>query len=202
MRLSDIPCSWVRTIDAVLEPLDLDELKAHARITDTSSDTLIETYGIVARQACEAYLGRGLLTQTWQLTLDDFADVIPLPMAAPLQAVTSVTYYDENGVQQTLATSVYGVDTNARPGAVVLKVDQAWPALQSQRLNGRVTVTYRVGWESADEVPELIKQGLRMYVTYLDLDRAGTELRAADARQAAERCWVDRITWTPPQRCY
>jgi uncharacterized phiE125 gp8 family phage protein len=206
----DITCSWARTVDPTEAPIELGDVKAQARITDDSSDALLDSYITTAVSACEDYMGRGLVTQTWQLTLHDFADVMPLPMAAPLQnddeadpsTAVVVTYYDEDGTQQTLATTVYDVDTACRPGAVVLKPAQSWPTLQSTRLNGRVTITYVVGWEDVADIPQQIKHGLLMYVTYLDLDRDGMEPGANAARLAAERCWSDRVTWTAPQVCW
>jgi hypothetical protein len=73
--------------------------------------------------------------------------------------------------------------------------------VQSERRNGRVEIIYVCGWTSADAVPERIKQGIRQFVAYLDLDRDGLEPAALAARQAAERCWSDRISWTPPDWC-
>lgn len=199
MRADEIGCVWTVTTAPTLEPISLDEAKRQARITDTDSDAILESYIATAREACEAYTNRGLLTQTVKAVYDDFAHVMPLPLAAPLQSVTSVKYYDSDGTLQTLATSVYDTDTVVRPGAVVLKVNQTWPALQGDRRNGRVEIIYVVGWTSALLVPEQIKQGIRMYVTYLDLDRDGMEVGAQNARLAAERCWADRIHWTPPR---
>lgn len=199
VRAYDVGCAWTLVTAPLSEPVSIDEVKPHARITDDNSDLVLDSFIAVAREAAEAYMGRGLLTQTWKLVLDGWANVTPLPMAAPLQSVTSVTYYDENGTQQTLATSVYAVDAVSRPGTVSLKPDQSWPSLQSARLNGNVEITYVVGWTTADLVPERIKQGIRQYVTYLDLDRDGLEVRALESLQAAERCWSDRVWWTSPQ---
>lgn len=194
----EIGTAWSLTTAPTDEPVSVDDVKLHARIAGTDSDELLDFYRIAAREMAEQYMSRGILTQTWTLLLDGFARIIPLPMAAPLQSVTSVKYYDENGVQQTLATTYYDTDLVSRPGRVVLKVDQDWPGTQSLRLNGVVEIVYKVGWTSPDLVPERIKQGIRQYVTYLELDRDGMETQALAAKQAAERCWDDRITWAPP----
>jgi hypothetical protein len=91
------------------------------------------------------------------------------------------------------------VDTVCRPGAVVLKPDQLWPAVQTLNRKGAIEITYVVGWTDADSVPQRIKQGIAQYVTYLDQDRDGMDAAALQAQQAAERCWSDRIEWTPPR---
>jgi len=195
----DIGTAWTRTVDPTEEPLTVEEVKQQARITDMASDGLLQSYIISAREEAELYMSRGLLTQTWKLLLDGWSNSIPLPMAAPLASVTSVKYYDENGTQQTLATTYYDTDTVSRPGRVVLKPDQSWPNYQSTRRNGAIEIIYVVGWTSPTLIPERIKQGIRQFVAYLELDRDGMEVRALDARAAAERCWADRISWSAPQ---
>ncbi len=203
----EIGCAWTLVTAPAIEPISLEDAKQHARITDYNSDALLTSYIQTAREAAQDCLGRGILTQTWKIVLDAFANVIQLPMAAPLQndagatpsTAVTVQYYDTDGTLQTLATTVYDVDTVSRPGRVVLKPGQSWPSVQSERRAGAVVITYVVGWTSADEVPERIKQGIRQYVAFLDFDREGAEVRALEALQAAERCWSDRIHWSAPQ---
>lgn len=199
MRVDEIAYTWSVTTGPTLEPITTEDAKAQARITDSASDGLLDAYIATAREACESYMGRGLLTQTIKAVFDHFANVIPLPQAAPLQSITTVKYYDGDGTLQTLASTVYDTNTQARPGCVVLKPGQSWPELQGDRRNGRVEITYVVGWTEAALVPELIRHGIRMYVTYLDLDRDGMDVRANDARMAAERCWSDRMWYTAPR---
>jgi len=201
MSRDEIGCTWTLVTGPALSVIDVVEAKQHLRVTDNQNDGPIAQFVAAATEEAEQYMGRGLLTQTWKLQLDWFPTEIPLPMAAPLQTVTSVKYYDENGTQQTLATTYYGTDTVSRPGKVVLKPDQSWPGVQSDRRNGRVEIVYVVGFTDPVLVPERIKQGIRQYVAYLDLDRDGLEIQAAQARQAAERCWSDRVVWTPPVWC-
>ncbi len=74
----------------------------------------------------------------------------------------------------------------------------AWPAVQADRLSGAVTITYVVGWSTVDAIPQRIKQGMRFYVTYLDLDRDGMEPNAMAAWNAAESSWTDKLYWSPP----
>lgn len=189
---------WTRTIAPTQEPITLTEARAQARITHTSEDTLLRAYIQTAREYAETYMNRGLMTQTWKLTLPRFGDVMWLPMAAPLQSVTSVQYYDDDGTLQTLATTYYAVDTVSRPGRVVRKPDQSWPSVQWERVDA-VIITYVVGWTAVTSIPERIKHGIRQYVTALDADREGLSEYAGQAMRAAEACWSDRIEWMPPQ---
>lgn len=191
-------CEWIQVTAPTEEPITLDMAKRHARITHDDEDQLIQSYIVAGRQAAEEYLGRGLLTQTWKLTLEEFAEAIWLPMAAPLQSVTSVKYYDIAGVLQTLSPAVYLVDLVSRPGKIMRGVQQAWPGLQGGRLGGRVEIAYVVGWTAKDLIPERIKQGIRSYVGYLDSDREGLDVDANRALAAAQACWSDRVFWKSP----
>lgn len=196
--IRDIACEWSLVTAPAEEPLTLAEAKLHASITQDDDNLLTDAYRVAARQAAEQYLGRGLFTQTWQAQLAYWAEVIWLPMAAPLQSVTSVKYYDGDGVLQTLAASSYVVDTTSEPGRIYRAPNTAWPSVQADRLV-RVIVTYVCGWTSVDTIPELIKQGIRLYLATSDADRVGADSAAAKA--AAEACWraYGQVFWRPPE---
>lgn len=198
---------WTRTVAPVIDPVTLQEVKDHARITQSQGDATILRYLKAATEAAEQSMNRGLLTQTWQLTLRWFADVIWLPMAAPLQndplatggsTVPVVQYYDTAGTLQTLATTYYDVDTVSRPGRLLRAANQSWPGLQSGKLGGRVVITYVVGYTTAALVPERIKQGIRLYASWLDSDRDGMDPNGTRGRDAAESCWNDKVYAVEP----
>jgi uncharacterized phiE125 gp8 family phage protein len=189
-----IGAEWIRTVEPAIEPLTIAEAKAQARITIPAEDSLFDGWIRAARHEAEKYLSRGLLTQTWKLVLDQFADVMSLPMAAPLQSAT-IAYYDTDGTLQTLATSYYAVNTTSRPGRIERKPQQSWPSIQGDKL-GAIEITYVVGWTTAALVPDDIKQGMRMYIAYLECDREGLDGTAA---LSAARClWSDRVFWKEP----
>lgn len=190
--------SWALVTGPTQEPIAIGEAKQHAHITSVNDDATLQRYIRTAREDAEDYMNRALYTQTWKLTLDTFYQVIYLPRAAPLQSVTTVEYYDVNGVLQTLASTVYDVDTVSRPGSIALAANQAWPALQAVRRIGRVVITYVVGWSTVAAIPERIKQGIRMRVSHLDADREGLEEFGERARKASEACWDDVVTWIEP----
>jgi len=179
------------------EPVTPEEAKAQARITGADSDDLIASYIKTAREEAEDYLNYGLLTQTWRADLSEFAEVIPLPRAMKLQSITHVKYYDSDGTLQTLSSTYYETDTVSRPARLVRAADMSWPSLQADRRIGRVQITYVIGWSSAALVPERIKNGIKMFVSYLDADRDGMDVQASAARVSAERCWSDRLYELP-----
>ena len=126
-------------------------------------------------------------------------------MAAPLQnnpqaspsTAPVVQYYDPTGTLQTLAPTSYLVDPVSRPGRLVLAPGAIWPTVQAGRGADAVQITYVVGWTNPYLVPERIKQGIRMYLSYLECDREGTSGNAAQAAAAAQACWDDRVKWIP-----
>lgn len=190
--------AWSLTTAPALEPFSVLEAKAQIRSVQNHEDALVNSYIKAARTACEEYMGRGLLTQTWTLSISEFVDVIPLPMAAPLQSVTFVKYYNTDGTLTTMATSNYVVDTISRPGCVALAAGESWPSIQSNRQVNRVQIAYVVGWTSASLIPESIRQGLRLYIGYLDADRDGLEPGGEQALKVAHRFWSDRVFYPYP----
>jgi uncharacterized phiE125 gp8 family phage protein len=197
--MADSPdCAWILTTGPTLEPFTLAEAKAQIRSVQNQEDGLVASYIKAARTAAEEYMGRALLTQSWTLSISEFVPVIPLPMAAPLASVTSVKYYDTSGVQQTLATSTYTVDTRSRPGRIALAADQTWPSVQSGRLVDRIQIEYVAGYTSSALIPESIRQGMRIYIGYLDADRDGMQAGAKQALEVAKMFWTDRVFWSPP----
>lgn len=142
-----------RTVDPAAL-ISTSDMKDFLRVDINDDDTLIDD--LIAAAAAhmdgrDGVLGRALLTQTWTLALDDFpcetwddpfAGIrVPLP---PLQSVTSITYLDGQGDSQTLATSVYAVDTTSQPGVISLKSGQSWPSVQDVR--NAVTITFVAGY--------------------------------------------------------
>ncbi|WP_417624956.1 head-tail connector protein [Paremcibacter congregatus] len=150
------------------EPLvTLAEAKKQLRVIDgfTDDDTYIT--GLVS--AAESYLdgregvlGRALVTQTWTGTLDArFPSEIKVPLP-PLQAVTSIKYIDQSGVQQTLDASMYDVITNTEPGLIVPAFGQCWPSVRCQRQ--AIEVVFVAGYGIASEVPKRVHRAVLFLV--------------------------------------
>jgi len=105
--------------EPVQEPLTLAEAKVFLRVDGTSDDALIGMLITAARQWVETYTRRALITQTWDCRFWDFPQIgqsLVIPKA-PLASVTSITYTDENSVEQTWASSNYAVQVLAGPTA-------------------------------------------------------------------------------------
>jgi len=191
--------AWTLQTAPTIEPVSLDEARQQLRETGESEDQLITQKVKSARARLEQYLGRAFLTQTWKYTQDEWADVIWLPMAAPLQSVTSIKYYDGAGAQQTLATSVYLVDTQSEPGRILLAPDQVWPTLQAGRPMA-VEVVYVAGWTAAELIPAEIIEALQTLQAGLFQFRGDSEgwREAWDA--ATNWCASQIVKWREPRK--
>lgn len=147
------------------EPVSLAEAKEHLRLETAEDDAYVTTLIQAARQYIEEVCWRGIVTQTLELVLDGFpgGEAQELP-GGHLGTITSVTYTDPDGASQTLATSVYEVDTVSVPGRVLLAYDESWPSTRSRW--DAVRVRYTVGWAVAD-VPAPIRQALLLLVAQM-----------------------------------
>jgi uncharacterized phiE125 gp8 family phage protein len=144
------------------EPVGLAEAKLQCKEDGSDQDSLIELYIKSARQTAEHELGRVLITQTWELTLDAFpAGRIQLPLA-PLQSIASVKYLDSNKVEQTLSPTAYFLDKDSVPGGLSPADDTGWP--ESYDVANSVRIRIVGGYESADLVPSNIKLWILTHV--------------------------------------
>lgn len=161
------------------EPLTLAEAKDHLNELEDLHDNKIDQLIKSAREEAEQQTGRACITQTLQVTLDQFVDEIELPMP-PLRSVVSITYVDPDGAVQTLDPGVYRVDITSTPGRVTLAYGKAWP--ETLRVTSAITIEFIAGYgDEGSDVPESIRQGMRLYLTkHYDLDsRVGTYLDQA-----------------------
>jgi|SRR5262245_10856195 len=155
-----------------VQPLTLVETKEHLRVDFTEEDTLIGLYIEAATSFIEKFLGRALVTQVWEMAIDQFPTdgkktiAIPLP---PLQSVISIKYDDSNMVEQTVSPSGYMVDTISEPGRV-MPASVGWPATYNGI--GNVRIQFKAGYPpTADSPPNLqqnvprgIKQGMLLHI--------------------------------------
>lgn len=151
---------------AAVDPLDLAEVKAHLRVDHVDDDALITIYqraAVAAIEGKDGWLGRALITQTWDLYLDSFpAGEIKIPLA-PLQSVTHVKYDDAAGVEQTVAAADYTVDAISEPGWVVPNDGVAWPTTLVAVNAVRVRFVAGYGVASAS-VPAAIRAAILLTV--------------------------------------
>ena len=175
-----------RTIQPATEPVTLSEVKSHLRVDISDDDTYLQTLIAAARTTCEDRCQRTLITTTWQYTLDEFPEAIPLPYP-PIIGVTQLQYRRaSDGVLVVLNSTEYKVDNVSQPGWVVPAYGKAWPDTYDE-IN-TVIVTYTAGYGSASDVPAPIKHWILLAIgdmydngRGLSSDKATVPMQFADS---------------------
>ena len=150
-----------------LEPILIDDGKRWAKIDGAEEDEDVDSLIKAAREYAETFTNRALITQTWDLFLDQFPpddEVINVPRPR-LQSVTSLKYTDTDGVQQTWAASNYIGDTNKEPGRIALAFDKSWP--DTRDIINAVEIRFVAGYGTdRTDVPEEIRSAMKMLVEH------------------------------------
>lgn len=137
------------------EPVTVAEVKAHAVISHSSDDALLGMMISAARAHAEGITGRRLAATTLECVLVAFPDEIVLT-GAPITAITSVKYLDEDGVEQTMDTTDYATSMDGLVGRIV-PVNE-WPETSITALEA-VRVRYVAGF-----TPSTIPQDVKMWM--------------------------------------
>jgi uncharacterized phiE125 gp8 family phage protein len=196
---------WILTVAPSLEPVTMAEAKLHCRVDHTDEDDTIDGLRKAARALVEQITQRGVLTQTYKLVLDDWwVGPLWLPMAAPLQSVSTVKYYDASGVLTTLSSANYLVETVSEPGSLSWAPDITLPALQSNRRSA-IEVTYVVGWTTAAAVPIMLKQAMLLLIGHWFANREAIVVSvggtATDLPMGVNALLAPYRVWWRPSEC-
>ena len=176
----------VQTSAPILEPITLEEAKAHLRIDTPDEDALIQTLILTSRLHIEVALGLALLTQTWSCFFDLWPashDSIALPVT-PVQSVDSIRVYAADGTFLSLPSSDFIFDFVSSPARVMRKPGTVTPE-PGRRLNGiEFATTCGFGAQHSD-VPAPIRQALLLLVAHWYEHRDPGEIGTPDARVPA-----------------
>lgn len=148
------------TVPPSSDPVTLAEAKAQCGVTGSDKDSVLNLLIGASRSFVEGYTGIKLVEQTVEVECDDWSDLARLT-AAPLIDVTSITYVDTAGDLQTLATTVYAVNSDDLRPSITLKYNQRWPAIQ---LNSRIKITADLGYET---MPSDLKAAILLMISKL-----------------------------------
>lgn len=185
---------YTQTVAPAAEPLSAADLRAHARIVDTSEDALLTVYLAAARHAVEQRTGMALITQTWTASLrawpapqgpnrtvdeDDLAMLFYLSTQAarhyriPLRPtpVSSVTSVSVDGV-------ALAADQWRRDGDALLVATTAAKPAETMTTAG-IVVTFVTGYgASGAAVPAPLVQAVRLLAAHLYENREATSIDA------------------------
>ena len=174
---------------ATVKPVSVADILAHSRIDAREEDFYLRNLIDAAVVEAELYTWRRFCTQTWYQYFDAFADPLMLSYP-PLSSITAVTYTDTDEATQTVAGTVYEAGENNEIGLVRLKYGQDWPTLVLQQPDS-VRVEFVCGYGGAADVPEPIRQAIRVHVGHAFVHREGEERlpQAFYDLLTPYRCW-------------
>ncbi|RWO20666.1 head-tail connector protein [Mesorhizobium sp.] len=149
--------------------VSLAEIKRHVRVENSDDDSYLESLVSAATgmvDGADGWLGRALITQTWDYALDLFPcqrsgsiAVLPIPLA-PLVSVTSVAYTAADGTDTPLATFRTFNATSSQPAYIVPAIDETWPLTKCEPES--VRIRFVAGYGAAGAVPAGIKHAIML----------------------------------------
>jgi uncharacterized phiE125 gp8 family phage protein len=194
-----VTCEWTLKTAPLFEAVSLEDAKDHLRVTSDAEDALIATYLTAARQWVEAYTGRSLCTQTWQIALGGFARDLWLPRAAPLQSITHVKYYDSDNVLQTWDSANYFTPAFQEPALLQPVSTATIPSVYCRP--DAVQVEYIAGY-AAEACPEELRLAVLMLMAHFHENReaviVGTSGKETEMA-VTSLCAPYRLWWRWPE---
>lgn len=177
------------TTKPLLEPVSLDELKDHLRITSTQEDSYLTNLITSGRQMIEDYTRRKLIEQTVTLYLDGwpskYSDVwwdgtvqasrdtlstyqsIQIPLV-PLIDVSEVSLFSTDNTESTYSASNYYVNNFDNDTFGSIELNQGSVITGNLRRKNSIKVTYTVGYgPSPSDVPYSLRQSCLVMSAYL-----------------------------------
>ena len=144
------------------EPVTLEDAKEQLSIQDELQDVNLARRIKEARQWAEAFMGRSLINQTWEMAFDTWPGEMRL-RRMPVSSITSIKYIDETGAEQTVTASDYTLDTYSTFHAVRLAYNTYWP--NHQDITNAIKVRYVAGYgASGTDVPGPIREAILLTV--------------------------------------
>ena len=174
--------SLVMTSGPAVEPITLDEAKAHLRVEHAADDALIASVIITSRLHVEAALGLALITQGWSYFIEAWpkAREIILPLR-PVQTLNAIRVYTDDTTYVTLPANTFALDGAGLPARIVRTASTA-PA-RPARATGGIEFNITAGFgPTAASVPAPIRQALLLLVTHWYEHRDPLEIGSPDTR--------------------
>ena len=191
------------------EPVELREAKIHMSLEEgeTIEDEYIGDIILPAARECvESITGRAILDQTWSYYLDEWpkGKEILLPYPNLIWTVTDsyIEYTDSDGTAHTFenvgppVTYDYDVDTDRKPGRIVLKYGETWPSATLQPKNP-IHIKYDCGWTDPVDVPARLKMAILLVTSDMYENREPTLIGvSAQTLKTLDRILYAYTDWT------
>lgn len=180
--------------------MTINEVKGFLRVEDALEDALLKSWIIEARKYVEDLTDRALVIQTREFYSDRFeyddCNLLRLP-ASPIQSVTWIKYLDDSGVEITMPSSDYRVDTVSEPARIEPAYGVSWPS--TYPVINAVKIRVACGYSDVADVPEGLKTAMMLYIATLYENRGDFGF-AADPQKlpdfkAVDRCLFPYRVW-------
>lgn len=167
--------TWTTKIitEPAVEPVTLEQVKNHSRITHIEDDSWLLMAMVVARQYVEKTCELSLITQTRRTTFDGFRKPWLTLAYGPTLSISEIQYYDQTNTLQTLANYQAALESN--PCLIVPAAGQPWPQTMPNKIDA-VKVTYVAGYGDPENVPAALKQAILLLVDHWYSNRSAVEM--------------------------
>ena len=183
--------SLIQTVAPTVEPVALDSLKKHLRLSTavTVEDELLNSYIAVARKQAENYTHRQICHATFEMSLSLFpSSRIKLPRSpistsggGALADAVVITYTDSSYAAQTLSATAYEVDVSGTIPMVYPSFnssnENAWTDVTLANIPNVIKITWDAGYTTIAPTTAYSDTGVpNEFKQYIKL-RAGTMYR-------------------------
>ena len=157
--------------------VSIDEIKSFLRLTtaSTDEDALLVAFIKGAESYAENYTKRSICKKQFQYRMDDFPDSVvtnerygdielPRPPLTTVSSEVIITYISDATAltASTVDSTAYTIDFYSEPGVIYPSYDNEWP--EPSDVPNAVTVTYYSGYSTPANVPDPIKQWVKLRV--------------------------------------
>ena len=156
-----------RFTEPAVEPVTLEQAKAHCRVDISDDDTYLTTLITAARIYVEDILDVSMISTVWEARYDCFPLwELTLPRPPMATAVVTVIYRDEGGSNNTItSTAAFQADSYTTPGRIYPLYESVWPAVRGDE--NSVTVRWTAGYGAAGtSVPATLKHLILLLVAH------------------------------------
>lgn len=152
------------------EPISLAQAKDFLRVEHDDDDAVIGALIAGARIHIETATRRALLTQDWRLVRDRWPREGRVPvLPVPLQQAIAARVHNADGTTTTLNLGGVAADLTRAPAIL----DFTWSAMPAPgRATAGIEIDIRVGYGAASDVPEPLRQAIRLLVAHWYENRA------------------------------
>ncbi len=156
-------------------PVSLAEAKAHLRVEASDDDDMIEALVAGATSHLDGWsgiLGRCLVEQEWKASFHCFRRVMRLPFPDVTDA--SISYFDADDAEQSVGAANFSIKEDGQ--GTFIWFDEFWQAPTTFARPDAVQITFTAGYGAASDVPQPIRQAIKLMIGHWFENREGVVL--------------------------